>query len=130
MTVQRFLSRAFAGCLALVACLAITACASFTGTPGDAQVAEIKNACAIDAGLRPTVKVLLVLATPDEQRAVTAAETVIDTVCANPSGSLQANTLTVFSESTAQIMNVVATLQSRKARAARSPSPGASSSTS
>lgn len=113
--------------LALLAVLAVgaltlAACATATGSPTDQQVAGIKNACAIDKGLRPTVQALAVLATPDEQRALTVAEAGIDVVCANPAGSLQENTLTIFSEDTAQVVNIVAQLQSRKARAA---APGA-----
>lgn len=120
MTIKRFFSRAIAGCLALVALASITACAAFTGTPGAAQVVAIQDACAIDAGLRPTVQALIFLATPDEQKAVQVAEAGIDTVCANPSGSIEANTLAIFGENTAQIINIVGQLKSRKARAAAS----------
>ncbi len=119
MTIKRLFSRALAGCLALLACAAITACAAFDAAPGAAQVAAIKDACAVDASLRPTVQALIFLATPDEQKAVQVAEAGIDTVCANPSGSVEANTLAIFGENTAQIVNIVAQLKSRKAAAAK-----------
>lgn len=123
MTVKRFFTRALAGCLSLAACVAITACATFDAAPGAAQVAAIKDACAVDAGLRPTVQALSFLATPDEQKALQVAEAGIDTVCANPSGSIQANTLAIFSENTAQIVNIVAQLKDRQRRASAPPPP-------
>lgn len=125
MTFKRSLSRGFAAAAALVACAAITACAAFTATPGAAQVTLVQNACILDAAARPTLSVLLVLATPAENDAVTAARAVIDPICANPTAPLATDAVTTFSESTAQIANVLAMLQERKKTI---PAPPAASS--
>lgn len=101
--------------LALVSLAALCACASFTGVPDAAQVIAIQNACAIDAGIRPTVSLLMVLATPAEALAVTDARAIIDPICANPTGSVQANTLAALSGASAQIVGVLTTLEARKA---------------
>jgi len=95
-------------------------CSTLTGTPTDSQVAIIQNACAVDAGVRPTVTALLAiggLATADETAAVTAARALIDPICANPSGSVQANALAVVTGATGQIVAIVTKLQARKAAA-------------
>lgn len=110
---KRFLSTLLFACLA-AAVMGLTACA---GAPTAGGVAVIQNACAIDAGIRPTVSVLLVLATPQESAAVTAARAVIDPVCANPSGSYEANTISAVTAASAQVLSVVTTLQARKAHA-------------
>ena len=55
------------------ACLMLSGCAS---APGVDQVAQIQAACAVDAGLRPTVTVLLAvpgLANVQDVAAITAA---------------------------------------------------------
>lgn len=108
--------------LAAIACMALAACA---GAPTAGGVAAIQNACAIDAGIRPTVSALLVFATPQEAAAVTAARAVIDPVCANPSGSYEANTVAAVTAASAQVLGVVATLQARKSHPP-SPAPAAS----
>ena len=89
-------------------------CSTLTAAPSAAQVVAIKSACDLDAVGRPTLDVLLVLATPAENTAVTSARKIIDTACANPSASIATNAMTTFSESTAQIANILAQLQARK----------------
>jgi hypothetical protein len=118
---KRFLASVFFAC---VAALAITACgtsgtapAALTAAPSADQVVAIQNACAIDAGIRPTVTALLTvpgLATVQEVAAVTAARAVIDPICANPSGSVQANTLAVLTGATGNVLAIVTQLQARK----------------
>ena len=125
MTVKRSIFRSLATAAALLACAAITACAAFTAAPGAAQVAAIQSACIVDATVRPTLDVLLVLATPAENDAVKLARAAIDPVCANPTAPLAADAATTFAESTAQIANVLGSLQARKKTAA--PAPAASS---
>ncbi len=119
---KSFRSFLIASALAMVAAVgigAISACAQLSAAPNDALVAQIKSACLVDASLRPTVTVLAAaLATPAENQALTMAHATIDQVCANPSASIEANTLTLFSESTAQVVNILAQLQARKAKAA------------
>ena len=122
---NRSLFRTFAAAAVLMAAAALTACAAFTATPGAAQVAAIQSACIVDATVRPTVTDLLVLATPAENDAVTAARKIIDPICANPTAPLATDALTTFSESTAQIANVLGMLQARKKTAA--PTQAASS---
>jgi hypothetical protein len=114
--------------LAAIACSALCACAALTATPSQAQVTAIQSACIGDAVIRPIVTDLEVLATPAEVAAITAARAVIDPVCANPSAPLAADAATTFSESTAQIATIVASLQARKkaAPAAPAPTPAAS----
>lgn len=95
------------------AVLALAACAT---APGAAQVQQIQTSCAVDAGLRPTVDVLLAvpgLATAEEVAAIGAARAVIDPICANPAGSVQANALAAFSGATVRLVNIAAQLQSR-----------------
>ena len=97
--------------------LALAAC-STTGTPEAGQVQQIQTACAVDAGIRPTVTALLAipgLATVQEVAAVGAARAVIDPICANPGGSVQANAITILVSANAQLVGIVAQLQARKA---------------
>lgn len=107
---KRFLSTIFLAAISAIV-LGLTACA---GAPTAGGVQAIQNACAIDAGIRPTVSVLLVLATPQEAAAVAGARAVIDPVCANPSGSYEANTISAVTAASAQVLSVVTTLQARK----------------
>lgn len=103
--------------LAASAVMALSACA---GAPTATGVQAIQNACALDAGLRPTVTLLIAFATPQEAAAVTAARAVIDPVCANPSGTYEANTVAAVSGAAGQILAVVTEL---KARQGKSPTP-------
>ena len=123
---KRFFSTVILAC---AAAFAITACgtagtapAALTAAPSADQVQAIQNACAIDAGIRPSVTVLLAvpgLATVQEVTAVTAARAVIDPICANPSGSVQANTLAVLTGATGNVLAIVTQLQARKAESAK-----------
>ena len=99
--------------LAFAAALVLAACA--TTAPNDAQVAQIQTVCAVDAGIRPSVTALMVLATPQEQAAITAARAVIDPVCANPGAPLQSTAITTFSAAAAQVVSYYTQLQARKA---------------
>lgn len=111
---------------ALAAAYALTACAAFTATPSAAQVTAVQSACIVDAAVRPTIDALLVLATPAENDAVKLARAAIDPVCANPTAPLAADVATTFSESTAQIANILVQLQARK-KAAPATTTAASS---
>ena len=109
----------------VVAALAVCAAACTTVAPDATGVAAIQNACAVDAGLRPTVDVLLAFATPQEKATVVGARAVIDPVCANPSGTFEANTVAAVTGASAQIVGLLTTLQERKAHPP-SPAPAAS----
>jgi hypothetical protein len=103
----------------IIACLIALVLCACTTTPTANQVAAITNACAIDAGIRPTVTELLAipgLATPQEVAAVVAARAVIDPICANPSATPQANALAALTGASAQVIAIVTTLQARKAK--------------
>lgn len=104
---------------AAAASLSLAGCAA-SGAPDAPQVQMIQNACAVDAGLRPTVTALLAvpgLATPDEVAAVVAARAVIDPVCANPAGSVQANAIAAVTGASATVLGIVTQMQARKAAA-------------
>ena len=101
--------------LFVAVCLGVLAACA--GTPTAAQAVQIQAACAVDAGIRPSVNVLLAvpgLATVQEVAAVTAARAVIDPVCANPSGSFEANTVSAFTAATTQVLTTLAELKSRQ----------------
>lgn len=100
--------------LVLLAGIAICLGACTTPPPSDV-VAAIQNACVIDAGIRPTVTALEPLATPAEVLAINAARSVIDPICANPAGSVQANTLTILATNVGNIQGIIVSLQTRKA---------------
>ena len=113
---------------AIAAIMALAACSTTgpAGTPDASQVAQIQMACAVDAGLRPQVTVLISLpgvATPEAIAAVVAARGVIDTVCANPAGSVQANALAAFSGATATVLGFIA--QSKMPKPAATPAASA-----
>jgi len=113
---KNYLVSAFAA-LAAAACITFAGCAAPGATPDAAQVQQIQTACAIDAGLRPTVTALLAipgLATFDEVAAVGAARAVIDPICANPAGSVQANTIAAITSASAQLVGIVAQIEGRK----------------
>lgn len=99
--------------LLAVAALAILAACS-TAAPTNDQVVKIQTACAIDAGIRPSVSALMVLATPAESAAINAARAVIDPVCANPAAPLQSTAITTFSAAAAQVVGYYTQLQARK----------------
>lgn len=89
-----------------------------TTAPTADQVAQIQTACAVDAGVRPTVTALLAipdLATAQEIAAVAAARAVVDPICANPAGTPQANALAALTAASGQVVAIVTTLQARKA---------------
>ena len=103
---------------ALAGAALMTGCAApLVPTPTEVQL--IKNACAADAVVRPTVSLLLDagLATPAESAAVTAARDLIDPICADPGGSVQANALAVVTNASGQVLAIVKQLQARKAAA-------------
>ena len=114
-------------CVAALLC----ACATPGAAPNAAQVADIQTACAVDAGLRPTVTGLLAipgLATVDEVAAVTAARAVIDPICANPGGTVQANAIAAVTSASAQVLGIVTQLQARKSGSAAAVEPAAAAS--
>lgn len=98
--------------------VAFSGCALMNSTPTQNEVQAITLACSADAILRPTVSALEVFATPLEVQAITAAHTVIDQVCANPSATPTANMMAAFATSTGQITQLVTTLTARKTAAA------------
>ena len=100
--------------LILLAGIAICLGACTTPPPSDI-VAGIQNACFIDASIRPSVNALEPLATIQEVQAISAARAVIDPICANPSGSVQANTLTILATNIGNIQGILISLQTRKA---------------
>lgn len=111
--------KTFRFALAVAAAIACAACTALA--PDAGGVVAIQNACAVDAGLRPTVTVLLAFATPQEQATVAGARAVIDPVCANPGGAYQANTIAAVTGASAQIVGLVAELQARKAQPPSKP---------
>ena len=97
--------------------VALTACTTPTGAPDAAAVQQIQTACAVDAGLRPSVTALMVipgLVQPAEDAAIVAARAVIDPICANPSGNIQANAISALVSANAQLVGIVAQIQARK----------------
>ena len=98
--------------LAIAALSILAACAATA--PTDNQVAQIQTACAVDAGIRPSVTALMVFATPKEEAAITAARAVIDPICANPAAPLQSTAISTFSAAAAQVVGYYAQLQARK----------------
>ncbi|APB98499.1 hypothetical protein A4F89_03630 [Polynucleobacter asymbioticus] len=99
--------------LTLLALAAVGLSACMTTPPADIVVA-IQNSCVIDAGIRPTVTALEVLATPMEVQAINAARAIIDPICANPSASVQANTLTILATNVGNIQGILVALQIKK----------------
>jgi len=86
-----------------------------TATPPADIVVAIQNACIVDAGLRPVAKALqLALANPIESLALDSARSVIDPICANPAGSINANTMTILATNIGNIESIVVTLEARK----------------
>ena len=113
---QFFATLAFA---LISACLMLSGCAT---APGAAEVAQIQTACAVDAGLRPTVSVLLAvpnLATAQEATTIIAARAVIDPICANPAGTPQVNAIAVLAGASGQLVGIVTQLQARQTAPAK-----------
>ncbi len=100
--------------LALLAGIVLVLGACTTPPPADI-IAAIQNACVIDAGLRPTITALEPLATPFQVLIIKSARSVIDPICANPSGSVQANTLTILATNIGNIQGVIVALQTGQA---------------
>jgi hypothetical protein len=103
----------------VVAALALSLSACST-VPTTDQVDMIKNACNVDAAMRPTVSALLAvpgLSTASEQLAISTARAAIDPICANPTGTPLVNAQTILAQQTGNIMGIIATLQARKAGA-------------
>lgn len=101
----------FAACAAL----ALVACAA--GAPEANEVQQIQAACAVDAGLRPTVTALMAvpgLVQPADDAAIVAARAVIDPICANPAGTPQANAISILVGANAQLVGIVTQIQARK----------------
>jgi dihydrodipicolinate synthase/N-acetylneuraminate lyase len=90
---------------------ALSACATTSTTPTDSQVAQIKQACAIDAQIRPVVQVFEVAADPQVIAGLVAARTIIDPICANPTQTLEANAQAAFSAAIAQALKIEMTLR-------------------
>ena len=103
------------GCLLAASALIGCSILSSTAPPTSAQVQEITNACAIDAGVRPAVTALEALATPAEVAGITAARAIIDPICANPSATSQTDAITAFTAAVTQVVGYEATLSARKA---------------
>ena len=100
--------------IASILALGLSACAT---TPTASQVQQIKAACALDAGIRPVVNVLLAvsnLATPEQSAAILAAMAVIDPICANPEGNPSDNALAAVIGATTQISAIAADLEKKK----------------
>jgi hypothetical protein len=90
-------------------------------TPDARVVAAIQDSCNVDAAIRPTVTALLNvpgLATQQEVLIVDAARSVIDPICANPSGSVSANTQAILAANVGKIAGLIVTLQTRQQPAA------------
>jgi hypothetical protein len=109
---------ALAGFLGLVAILALgvalVGCANMTPQ----QVNQVKLACATDAGLRPTVDVLLALpgvAKPEEVAAVVAARAIIDPICKNPDAPFagSGDPYLLVTQATATVTGILVQLQTR-----------------
>lgn len=84
-------------------------------TPGEARIARIQRICAVDAAIRPVVTQLLESPdVSDEDRSMVAvARAAIDPICANPSGSVEANVITTLTANTGNILAVMTKLQSK-----------------
>lgn len=95
----------------------VIALAACTGAPTAPEVQAIQNACAVDAGLRPSVSALLIFATPAEVTAIQAARAVIDPICANPSGTPSANAISAITAATAQVISIKTAIDQRRAPA-------------
>ncbi len=107
--------------LSILAVIALAACTTTGGqvAPNAQMVQQIQQACLVDAGVRPIVTALLAvpnLATVQEIAAVAAARQVIDPICANPSGSVQANTLTILTQNINTVTNLLGTLNARQSK--------------
>ena len=100
--------------LAIVA-LGVLALSACTSPPTQNEVNAITNICLVDAGVRPLVTALEVLATPEEVAGITTARAVIDPICANPAGSVASNAVAVLSNNVANIQAILVKLQARKA---------------
>lgn len=98
--------------LAIAGLVILSAC---TTPPPSQIVAAIQNACFIDATMRPTVTALEPLATPTQVLAINTARSVIDPICANPEGSVQANTMTILATNIGNIQGILVALQTQKA---------------
>lgn len=111
---KRFLLSIAVAAASAVVLATLPACAT---APTDNQIQAIQNACAFDAGIRPTVTVLLAmpgLAKPEQIAVVAAARAVIDPICANPGGMPQANAAAALAGATGQVLSVLADLQAKK----------------
>lgn len=116
---KRFLLSIALAAASAVVLATLPAC---TTVPAANQVQAIQNACAVDAGIRPTVTVLLAvpgLAKPEQIAAVAAARAVIDPICANPIGTPQANAAAALAGATGQILAIVTDLQAKRAAEAK-----------
>lgn len=89
---------------------------AYPPTPG--QVNQIKVACAADAGLRPSVDLLLSLpglAKPEEVLAITSARVIIDPICKNPdSPPIGIDPYSEVTKASALIAGTVAQMEMRK----------------
>ena len=103
--------------IAIIATLVVYACANPGAKPSDIQVQQIENACAVDAGIRPTITAFMAipgLVQPAEDAAIIAARAVIDPICANPAGNVQSNAISALTSASAQVVGIVAQIQARK----------------
>lgn len=94
--------------------LALVAC----GTPTGGQVQQIRMACAADAGLRPSIDVMLAVpnfATPEEMAAIVAARAVIDPICKNPEAPFAGgDPYMAVTQATATVAGIMVQMQARK----------------
>ena len=111
---KKLIAPFFAAAFVLITAL-LAACAT---PPTDAQVQRIQLACAVDAGIRPSITALMVFATPQESAGIVAARAVIDPICANPGGTVQANAIAAFTAATTQVVSIYSDMKTRKAAVA------------
>lgn len=88
-------------------------------TPTPAQVNAVRMACAADAGIRPSVDVMLAipgLAKPDEVAAVIAARGIIDPICKAPDAPFAGgDPYVAVSQASGTIAGILVQVQRRKA---------------
>lgn len=115
-----------AGCarlplLGLLAAFIVGLCllAACTTPPTPGQQSQIRMACAADAGIRPSVDVMLMipgLAKPEEVAAVVAARAIIDPICKDPAAPFAGgDPYVAVTQASASVAGVLVQVESRKA---------------
>jgi hypothetical protein len=108
--------------LGIAAFLMVAIClGACTTPPTSTQANQIRMACAADAGIRPSVDILLAipgLAKPEEVAAVVAARAVIDPICKDPSAPFAGgDPYVAISQASGTLAGVLVQLETRKAQA-------------